>query len=425
MNPKAIPGPEKIARRRLSNGLLAIVYENHSLPTWVISGLLPGGSIFETRETAGLAAVTAQMLQRGNSRYSFEELNERVESLGASISFGSGRHSLSFYGKSLVEDVDTVLEMLSLSLREPTFPEDQFALLKGQILTVLQERDSDTQSVADMTFDRLVYPENHPYSWPTDGYREVIENLTLEQVRDFHSRCHRPEGGVVAVVGDLSPDEMFERLERAFGDWRGGEDPCPEPDLSVPPLAETVRERVTLPDKMQADLVLGRVALNRNHPDYFPAVVANTVLGRFGMMGRLGERVREQQGLAYYAYSTLEANSAPSPWIAIAGVNPANVDRAVASILEEIERLRTEPVLEEELADSQSFIVGSLPLRLETNASVARALLDIGWYDLGWDYLQRMSERVWAVTPDDVLRVARKYLSSQVYALAIAGPKAE
>ncbi len=422
MKSHSTPGPENIARRRLSNGILAVVYENHSLPTWVINGLIPGGSIFETRDTAGLAALTAQMLQRGNVRYTFEEINERVESLGASVSFGSGRHSVSFAGKSLVEDVDTVLEILSLSLREPTFPEDQFVLLKGQILTALQERDMDTQSVADMTFDRLAYPETHPYSWPADGYREVIEGLTLEQVRDFHSRCYRPERGVVVVVGDVMADEMFGRLEQSFGDWRGHTEPCPEPDLSVPPLDKTLREHVVLPDKMQSDLVLGRVALDRKHPDYFPAAVANTILGRFGMMGRLGERVREQQGLAYYVYSSLEANSAPSPWIAIAGVNPANVDLAVASILEEIERLRTEPVPDEELTDSQAFIVGSMPLRLETNAAVARSLLDMAWYDLGWDYLQRLGERVRAVTPDDVLRVARKYLSTEAYALAIAGP---
>ncbi len=422
MRPQAIPGPENIARRRLSNGMLAVVYENHSLPTWVISGLIPGGSVFETRETAGLAAMTAQMLQRGNARYTFEEINERVESLGASVSFGSGRHSVSFSGKSLVEDVDTVLEILSLSLQQPTFPEDQFALLRGQVLTVLQERDMDTQSVADMTFDRLVYPETHPYSWPADGYREVIEGLTLDQVRDFHRRCYRPGEGVVVAVGDVRADEMFDRLERFFGGWNDSAGLCPEPDLTVPPLSGTVREHVKLPDKMQADLVLGRVALSRKHPDYFPAVVANTVLGRFGMMGRLGERVREQQGLAYYAYSSLEANSAPSPWVAIAGVNPENVDRAVASILEEIERLRSEPVPEEELADSKAFIVGSMPLRLETNGAVARALLDVAWYDLGWDYLQRLGERVWAVTSDDVLRVAREYLSTEAYALAIAGP---
>ncbi len=422
MKSHSIPGPENIVRRRLSNGMLAVVYENHSLPTWVINGLIPGGSVLETRETAGLAALTAQMLQRGNVRYTFEEINERVESLGASVSFGSGRHSVSFAAKSLVEDVDTVLEILSLSLRQPTFPEDQFVLLKGQILTALQERDMDTQSVADMTFDRLAYPETHPYSWPADGYREAIEELSLDQVRDFHDRCYRPESGVVVVVGDVMADEMFGRLERAFGDWRGHTEPCPEPDLSVPLLDKALREHVALPDKMQADLVLGRVALDRKHPDYFPAAVANTVLGRFGMMGRLGERVREQQGLAYYVYSSLEANSAPSPWIAIAGVNPANVDLAVASILEEIERLRTEPVPDEELTDSQAFIVGSMPLRLETNAAMARSLLDMAWYDLGWDYLQRLGERVRAVTPDDVLRVARKYLSTEAYALAIAGP---
>ncbi len=417
------PGPETIKRKKLSNGMLAVVFENHESPTWVIHGLIPGGSSRESRAQAGIAAITAQMLHRGNVRYSFEEINEKIESIGANIAFSSGRHSTGFSGMSLAEDRSTVLEMITLSLTKPTFPHHQFDLLKGQVLTVLQERDSDTSSVADMTFDRLAYPENHPYSWPTDGYRETIEPLTVEQVEEFYRNCYTPVGGVAVVVGDVKAEEVFDDLERTIGSWKGSANPCPEADLSVLPPQEIRREEVFLPDKMQTDIVLGTIAVTRKSPDYFPAVVANTVLGRFGMMGRLGENVREKQGLAYYVYSSVEANFAPSPWIVIAGVNPANVEKAVDSILSEIDRIRREPVSEEELRDSQDYLVGLTPLRLETNASIAKALVDIAWYDLGWDYLQKFSDRIYAVTSEDVMAVTSRYLSTEAYILAIAGPK--
>jgi zinc protease len=417
------PGPETIKRKKLSNGMLAVVYENHASPTWVIQGLIPGGNAREKRAQAGIAAVTAQMLHRGNVRYTFEEINEKIESIGANIAFSSGRHSTGFSGVSLVEDKETVLEILALSITRPTFPVEQFELLKGQILTVLQERDSDTGSVADMTFDKLAYPEEHPYSWPKDGYRKTIASLKVEDIEEFYRNCYTPEGGVVVVVGDVDAQEVFDDLERRFGGWKGSAEGCKEPDLSVSPPSEIRQERVTLPDKMQADMVLGTIAITRKSPDYFPAVVANTILGKFGMMGRLGESVREEQGLAYYVYSSVEANSAPSPWIVIAGVNPANVDKAVSSILAEIDRIREEPVSEEELKDSQDYIVGSMPLRLETNSYIARSLVDIAWYDLGWDYLQKYPDRVYGVSVEDVRSVTSRYLSTDAYILAVAGPE--
>jgi zinc protease len=154
------------------------------------------------------------------------------------------------------------------------------------------------------------------------------------------------------------------------------------------------------------------------------ANLTNTVLGVFGMMGRLGDNVREDQGLAYYVYSRLEAGLGAGAWSATAGVNPANVQRAIDGILHEVRRLRDEPVPADELADSQSFLSGSMPLRLETNEGVAQTLLDIERHNLGFDYLLRYADLVNAVTVRDLQEMAQKYLDPEVYALAIAGPDA-
>jgi zinc protease len=167
---------------------------------------------------------------------------------------------------------------------------------------------------------------------------------------------------------------------------------------------------------------MGWPGLARRDPDYMAAHLANTVLGVFGMMGRLGESIREEQGLAYYCYSQLQAGLGQGPWAAVAGVDPVHVEQAVDSVCREVARLRDEPVPADELADSQSYLAGSMPLHLETNEGVANALLDMERYDLGFDYLQRYAGLVGAVTVDDVRRAAQKYLDPERYALAVAGP---
>ncbi|RME34948.1 MAG: insulinase family protein [Thermoflexia bacterium] len=155
------------------------------------------------------------------------------------------------------------------------------------------------------------------------------------------------------------------------------------------------------------------------------AVVCNTVLGVFGLMGRLGEKVRDELGLAYYSYSRVEGGSGPGPWTVIAGVNPVNVPRALEAIRGEIRRIREERVPPKELADSQAFLVGSLPLRLETNEGVATAILDMERYNLGLDYLQRYGDLIREITPERIQAVAQRWLNPDAYVLALAGPPEE
>jgi zinc protease len=177
-----------------------------------------------------------------------------------------------------------------------------------------------------------------------------------------------------------------------------------------------------MPGKSQSDIILGWPAMRRLDPDFDGARLANTVLGVFGMMGRLGEHVREEQGMAYYAYSRLSANRDPGGWTAIAGVAPHNVERALQAMLAEVKRLRDELVPEAELEDCKHYLTGSLPIQLETNDGVATVLVDIEWHGLGLDYVQRYHELIDGVTPHDVQAAARKYLDPAAYTLAIAGP---
>lgn len=415
----AYPGPEDIERVVFDNGLTVLVRENHAAPLTVLDGYVPAGAIHDPADRAGLSAFTASMLTRGSVDYDFDRFNETIESVGASLGMASDTHITSFGLTCLSEDFARLTAVLADALRRPTFPAEQMERLRRQKLVGLQEREQDTSRMANLRYHEAIYGADHPYGRAISGYPKSVDAITRTELIDFHARRYTPNGAIIVVSGDVETERVLALLERTFGDWRG---PVAEQDVApVNFPAATTRIDVPIPGKFQADVVLGAPAVPRHHPDYDAVRVANTVLGVFGLMGRLGEVVREEQGLAYYAYSIQEAEPAAGVWTGIAGVNPANVDQAIASILHEFERLGAEPVPEEELADSQAYLTGVLPLALETNAGVASTLLNMEWYGLGLDYLQRYRSLIESVTPADVQRVAQEYLGRDNKVIVVAG----
>ena len=416
----AFPGPDNVYRTQLDNGITLLVRENHAAPVVVLDGYLAVGSIHEPADRAGLASFTASLLTRGSSRYDFDSFNETVEAVGASVSAGAGDHQTSFSTESLAEDFPQMVELLADVLRRPTFPTEQIERVRGQWLVRLQEREQNTRSVASRRFHELLYGD-HPYGRPGSGYPETIQAISRENVVAFHRDNYGPEGAIVVISGDITTEAAVELIRAHVGDWRGT-----SPWQTLPPVSPQTdirRESIAMPGKVQSDILIGSLAIARSDPDYFAVQVANSILGQFGMMGRLGEVVREEQGLAYYSYSMLDADIGPGPWLAAAGVNPANVELAVESIRAEFARLGAEPVSDEELSDSQANMTGRLPLALETNDGVTSQLLNMEWYGLGLDYLYRYADNINAITTADVQRVAAKYLRPDAYTLVVAGPE--
>jgi zinc protease len=418
----SIPGPESIVRHEFDNGIIALVRENFSSPSVVVEGALQAGSLDEADERAGLAGFVAEALTRGTQRRTFAQIYEEVESIGASFGIDGGRHSSGFGAKGLAEDLWTLLDIIADVLRNPTFPAEEIEKVRGEIMTDFQIRAHDTRRLAGLEFRALMYP-NHPYGRSPEGYPETVKPITRDDLADFHRAYYGPQGMIVSVVGAVKAEQVLELLGRALGDWK-----AERPERSeLPPVAPitTIREkRIPMPGKIQSDIVMGWVGPPRKEPNYLDVALANTILGIFGMYGRLGDNVRDKQGLAYYSYSRLEGGLGPGPWTAIAGVNPANVERAVSSIRDEIRQMQDEPVGEEELADNKAYLTGSLPLRLETNEGVAQSLLDMERYGLGLDYLQRYSGLINEITPQRIQAAAQRYLNADAYALAVAGPEA-
>jgi zinc protease len=416
----SLPGPDDITRDILPNGITVLARTNFNSPSVVIGGYLPCGSLFDTDDKLGLADFTASGLLRGSEKRDFQKIFDELESAGASLSFSAGGHTAGFSGRCLAEDLPLLLELLADALRRPVFPKEQVERLRAQSLTGLSIRGQDTAGMASLTFDQIVF-EGHPYARPDDGWPETIKAIKRNDLADFHQTHYGPRGLVLAIVGSVDPKTIAIQVTKELGDWANSSQPEIPALPALKPLKKIVTRKVKIPGKSQSDLVIGTSGPRRKDPEFMPASLGNSVLGQFGMAGRIGEVVREKSGLAYYASSSLSAGIGPGSWDVSAGVNPANVQKARDLICKEIERFVEKGVTIQELSDSQSNFVGRLPLSLESNAGVVSALLNIERFDLGLDYYRRYPNLVQSVTPEEVLSAAKKYLHSDKLAIAIAG----
>jgi len=416
----SLPGPEDIQRHTLANGITVLTRSNFNSPSVVVSGYVAAGSYLDPADKLGLAHFTAAALMRGTRERSFQEIFDQLESAGASLGFGASVHNTSFSGRSLSEDLPLLLRLLADCLREPVFPQMYVKRLQTQLLTSLAIRAQDTAEMSAMTFDSLLF-KDHPYGKPEDGYTETIQKITQKDLVGFHKKHYRPQGMVIVVVGAVEAAAVLEIVEAVLGSWQNPliETPFSFPKITLP--METTRKHVELAGKSQTDLIMGTVGPGRCAPEFLAASLGNNVLGQFGMMGRIGEVVREKAGLAYDASTSLNAWIEGGSWEVSAGVNPKNLDKAIDLIIRELKRFIKEPVTLEELADSQANYIGRLPLTLESNAGVANSILNLERFNLGLDYFQRYNSLVNEVTPEKVLEIAKEYIHPEKLVIVSSG----
>lgn len=417
----SLPGADDIHRVVLSNGITVLSRANFNSPSVVISGYLHAGSLLDPDEKLGLADFASTALMRGTQRRDFQKIYDELESVGASFGYNSGTHYASFGGRSLEEDLSLLLDVMADTLQNPTFPEDQIEKLRAQMLTGLAIRAQDTSDMASLIFDQLLF-DGHPYSRPDEGWPETVQAITLDDLTEFHRKYYGPRGMVISIVGAVEPEKAADEVERILGGWQNeAQEDAPVLPEFRPPM-KTVQKHHSIPGKSQSDIVMGTYGPKRNDPEYMSASLGNNILGQFGLMGRIGDVVREQSGLAYYAYSSLSAGVGPGEWYVSAGINPSNVEKAANLITQELKRYVDEGVTTEELSDSQANFVGRLPLSLESNGGVAGALLNIERFDLGMDYYRQYPDLVRTVTLDDVRETAQKYIDPERLVIATAGP---
>ncbi len=408
-------------RHVMSNGMVALIQRNPNSPSVSVRGDVAVGAANEPPEKNGLAVFTGAALIRGTAQRTFQQIVAETEALGATVNAGGGMHSSGFGGRALTEDFPLILGILADMLRSPTFPAQEVERLRGQFLMSLRESEQETRTQASRVARALLFPPEHPYSRLTSGRIETVKSITCDDLATFQQLYH-PALTTIAIVGDVDPPAVIEALEQVFGSWEVSSAPLSRQLPQPQPIAGVVRRDITMPSKVQSDVIWGVHGLSRTDTDYYIASVANMILGRIGLGGRLGDNVREQQGLAYSCGSSLDADVGAGPWAALAGVSPANVERAVEAIVHEIATFCADGPTDQELNDARDYMTGSLALGLETNDGIAGTLLGIERYDLGLDYIARYPSIIRSISAEQIVAVARKYLSTENYIVVVAGP---
>ena len=404
----ALPGSDTIIRTSLSNNGTFLAYPNPTSPAVYFRGYLPVGSLSDPQDKNGLSSLHAAMLSTGTRQHEFRQLHTLIESCGASISISAGSLSTVFAGQCLKEDLPLILGILLEMLSQPTFPQAHFERLQQQLATIFKIQSQDTDEMAAQAFDRLYY-RGHPYAHPEIGYPHTVKSISLEDLQAFHDTAFGPNGLVIAFAGGMDSEKTANLFEQVFSSWSVPNQRIQADLPTWQPHGEAHREHITIPEKSQSDLIIGTSAPTGMSEDYQVCALGNSILGQFGMMGRIGESVREHSGLAYYAGSSLEVGLGPSCWKVNAGVNPDNLEKAIGKIKEELKRFVNEPVTQSELSDVKEQAVGQIPLSLESNVGIVRFLLSLQRYDLSLDYLRELPAILEAVSAEDILACAQNH----------------
>ncbi len=410
-------------RLRLDNGAVIVTKQSRVTPAVTVHAAVSAGSAFDPPAQAGLAHFVSKTIDRGTASRSADQIAETLDSRGVSLTLSVNRHTLSLVCTCLEEDLEEVLALIADILMHPTFPAAEVATRRGEIVTLIRQDEDSPAAMAAEGLLTLLYGEEHPYGRHLRGTVESVDAIDRDALVAFHRTRFTPEALSLVLVGDVEPGRAAAAATAAFGAWPAAPAGAP----FFPPVPRATGRRVqVLPmmNKAQADIAYGFTAIERADPAYYAYWLMNNILGQYAIGGRLGDSIRETQGMAYYVFSGLDANVIPGPFIVRAGVNPANVERAVASIDAELQRMAAEGPTDRELAESRQYLIGSMPRNLETNAGIATFLQTVEFFGLGLDHDLRVPALLEAVTRDQVIAAARALLVPSRAAVVVAGPYA-
>jgi zinc protease len=406
------------AKITASNGMTVLVLEQHFLPIVEIHALIKAGSAQDPPEKAGLANLTASLLDEGTTTRSSKQLAEQIDFVGGSLEAKAAEDFTTASVRVLKKDVDLGFTLLADVLLHPAFPKQEFERVRSQILGELVSDNDDPGHVAMKAFNQLVF-HNHPYRWPVNGLEDTLNKVTLADVQSFYAKEYLPNQTILAVVGDITVEQAAALVQSHFGRWRKGQ--VPARTIKKPLTIDKKAVQLIEKDLTQSTIVLGHGGISRTNPDFYAVTVMNHILGAGGFSSRLMDSIRDKQGLAYGIMSHYEARAMPgSFWINLQ-TKTETTNQAITGVLSEIKALREAPVTDQELAEAKSFLMGSFPLRLDSTAKLAQVLAQVEFFGLGFEYFSQYPKWIERVTKEDVQRVAKQYLNPQHYALVVVG----
>jgi zinc protease len=408
-------------RNVLANGVTVTAKVAHTTPAVTLHASIRAGTSYDPPEAGGLAHFVSRVIDRGTAAHSADQIAEELDSRGVSLAIAVNRHALSLVCTCLTADYETTLGLLAEIVMIPTFPRTEVETRRGEILTLLRQDEDNPATVAAEGLMAGLYGETHPYGRRPRGTAESVEAVDGPTLQRFHTEHIVPGALSLVVVGDIEPQRVIETAAEAFGPWKA----APARPLAFPPVpvaTDRCARVVPMMNKAQVDIAYGFTTITRTDAAYYAYWLMNNILGQYSLGGRLGESIRERQGMAYYASSSLDANVIPGPLMIRAGVNAANVERAIASIDAELTTLATDGPTEREMVESKQYLIGSMPRMLETNIGIANYLQTVEFFGLGLDYDLRMPDLLRAVTLDEVHAAAQRTLDPSRAVLVVAGP---
>ncbi len=419
--PEPGPAPKldfgKYKLYELKNGLKIIVVEDHKLPRLSMNLIVDRDPIQEG-DKAGFVSLAGEMLRQGTGNLSKSQLDEEIDFIGASLNTGSA----SIYTSGLSKYAEKLFSLTADVALNPSFPEEEFEKLKKQTISGLESQKDDPSAVSTNAFNAVLYGKDHPYGEMTTV--STVEKVSLEDCKTYYKNYWVPNNTYIAVVGDIKAKDAKKLIQKYFGEWEMGN------------VAENVYEKPAEPASTQVSFVnkssavqsvvaLGNIIeLKPGDEDVIKLQLANQILGG-GSLGRLFQNIREDKGYTYGAYSSYDDDELIGEFGAEASVRNEVTDSAIVEFLAEFKKLQTEPVSEEELEGAKNYIIGSFGRSLESPQTVARFALNVQRYNLDEDYYKDYLTKLQALTAQDVMDAANKYIKTNGMHIVVVGKGTE
>ena len=406
-------------RYQLDNGMVVYLMEDRDLPLIGGTALIRTGSRFEPANKVGLASLTGKLIRSGGTQnHSTEELNLILEQKAANVETNIGLTSGRATFGTLTEDLDTVFELFTEVIRQPAFAPEKFALIKNQQKGAIARRNDDPKGIAQREFDKVIYGETSPYARVVEY--ETLDNISRQDVINFYQQYVRPDNIILGIVGDFDSEEMKDRIENAFADWQADQS---LPPLDIPPATQKYSSGVFAIDRpqlTQSNIFLGHLGGRFDSPDYPTLSVLNEVLNGFG--GRLFNEVRSRQGLAYTVYGFWSPSyDFEGTFVAGGQTQSESTIPFIKSIFAEIEKLRTTPITETELANAKESILNSFVFKFQSPSQTLSRLMRYEYFDYPEDFIFQYQEGVKDTTIEDIQEVAQEYLQPEKMVTLVVG----
>lgn len=426
----AKPGPAaprdyhfpRFERRTLRNGIQLVVAPVAKLPLITVLALVEAGAAVEPTTKHGVAALTARLLLEGAAGMDGVGLADRFERIGASVEAHADWDVTSVSLTTLSNRLADALELVRDLLRAPTFPEREVQRLKEERLAELLQQLAEPRGLADEQFSTVVYDAKARYAAPEEGDAASVRALSRDDVQRFYSARYQPAGVTLVFAGDVTMEAAVALVEALFGDWVGARPPAAPEGIDLVRPGKLVRV-VSKTDAPQSELRVGHGGLPRNATDYFDTMVMNAVLGGL-FSSRINLNLREAHGYTYGASSAFDWRRGAGPFVVQTAVKSDVTGAAVREILNEIERIRSTPIGDDELTLATSYLDGVFPIRYETTAAIASALANMIIHGLPDDYYDKYRAHVRSVTTDGVLGAAQRHLHPAQLRIVIVGDPA-